>query len=182
MRRGLVGGYAEAERVAQAQRDAETRLAYYRSVLDRAEAALAAARKANPYFRSLSQSLRDIWLELRQNEQARRHLEARPGKPNRNALIAVQELDRNLSRLETRLEEVTGEMTDISVFCIDPREGLAAVPFLRGQELAWFIFDLFDEQGISTWRLASDAIEHRRPIAELDTDQPAIPSIPTAAN
>ena len=35
--------------------------------------------------------------------------------------------------------------------------------------LAWYVYDLFDPQGFVAWRLYSDPLEMRRPLAELDT-------------
>jgi hypothetical protein len=138
-----------------------------------------AAQKAVPYFRSLAQSLRDGWLELRQVQEQQKKLAARPGKPDRDTLIAIEETGRELQKAEARLEEVIEEMMGLSAYCVDPRAGLAVIPFLRGQELAWFVFDLFDEQGICAWRLYSDPLEMRRPLSELE--QPPEPVAPSVA-
>lgn len=135
------------------------------------------ARKAVPYFRSLSQSLRDGWLELRQVQEHQKRLAARPGKPDRDRLIALEESGRDLARAEARLEEVVEEMLGCSAYCVDPLAGLVVIPFMRGQELAWFVFDLFDEQGICAWRLYSDPLEIRRPLSELEQPEPATPPV-----
>jgi hypothetical protein len=44
---------------------------------------------------------------------------------------------------------------------------VVVIPFMRGDALAWFVFDLFDGQGVVAWRLYSDPLETRRPLAEL---------------
>jgi hypothetical protein len=135
------------------------------------------AKKAVPYFRSLTQSLREGWLEMRQIQEQIKRLEARPGKPDRDTLIAIEESGRDLKRAEARLEEVIEEMMSLSAYCVDPRAGLAVVPFLHGQDLAWFVFDLLDEQGISAWRLYSDPLEMRRPLSELEQTAPVAPPV-----
>src|SRR5579862_4128974 len=66
----------------------------------------ASASKAAPYFRSLAQSLRDAWLEMRQVQEEQKRLAARPGKPKRDAIIALEETARELTRKTARLEEV----------------------------------------------------------------------------
>jgi hypothetical protein len=135
------------------------------------------AQKAVPYFRSLVQSLRDGWLEMRQAQEKQKKLEARPGKPDRDTLIAIEESSREMMRTEAKLEEVIEEMLGLSAYCVDPRAGLAVIPFMRGPDLAWFVFDLFDEQGISSWRLYSDPLETRRPLSELEQPVPTPPAI-----
>lgn len=130
------------------------------------------ALKAVPYLRSLVQSLRDEWLQMRQALQTVDRAKARPGRPNRDILILLDETQRDVERAEARLEEIVNEMLALSAYCVDPGAGLAVIPFLRGQELAWYVFDLFDPQGIVAWRLYSDPLETRRPLAELDTPAP----------
>ena len=136
------------------------------------------AVKAVPYIRSLAQSLRDGWLELRQSQETVLRTKARPGRPNRDTLILLDDTQRHIERAEAGLEEIVAEMLTLSAYCVDPGAGLAVIPFLRGQELAWFVFDLFDPQGIVAWRLYSDPLEMRRPLAQLDTP---VPEVETAA-
>jgi hypothetical protein len=130
------------------------------------------ALKVVPYVRSLAQSLRDGWLELRQAQETVQRTKARPGRPNRDTLILLDESQRDIERAEAGLEEIVTEMMALSAYCVDPGAGLAVIPFMRGQELAWYVFDLFDAQGIVAWRLYSDPLEMRRPLAELDTPVP----------
>jgi hypothetical protein len=132
------------------------------------------AQKAVPYIRSLAQSLRDGWLDLRQAQETVERTKARPGRPNRDTLILLDESQHDIERAEAKLEEIVGDMMALSAYCVDPGAGLAVIPFLRGQELAWYVFDLFDAQGIVAWRLYSDPLEMRRPLAELDTPSPVL--------
>lgn len=135
----------------------------------------AGAQKAVPYFRSLTRSLRDGWLAMRQVQEQVRRLESRPGRAERESLIALEDAKRDLARAESNLEEVAQEMLGISAYCVDPQAGLVVIPFLHRQDLAWFVFDLFDDQGIVGWRLYSDPIATRRPLSELNQPEPTAP-------
>lgn len=135
------------------------------------------ALKAVPYFRSLVQSLRDRWLEMRQAQGHQKRLAERPGRPDRVSLIAAEEAARDLERKEAALEDVIQEMLTLSAYCVDPGAGSAVIPFLRGQDLAWFVFDLFDDKAIVAWRLYSDPLETRRPLSELDQPQASLPPV-----
>jgi hypothetical protein len=143
--------------------------------------ALPEVLKAVPYIRSLMQSLREGWVELRQAQETVQRAQARPGRPNRDTLILLDESQRDAERAEAGLQDIVEEMMALSAYCVDPVAGLAVIPFLRGQELAWYVFDLFDEQGIVAWRLYSDPLEMRRPLVELDMAPPT-PDVPRNEN
>ena len=128
----------------------------------------AGAKKAVPYIRSLVQSLRESWLELRTAQAQDERLKSRPGRPDREALIQRDESDRQLRHATDKLDEIVSEMMVLSVFGVDPAMGLAVLPFFRGDVLAWFVFDLFDPEGLVAWRLHSDGLETRRPLSELE--------------
>ena len=130
------------------------------------------AVKAIPYIRSLVQSLREGWIALRQAQQDIERTKARPGRPNRDTLIRLDESQREIERAEANLEEIVNDMAALSAYSIDPGAGLAVIPFLQRQELAWYVFDLFDPQGIAAWRLYSDPLELRRPLSELEMAAP----------
>ncbi len=135
------------------------------------------ALKAVPYLRSLTQSLRDGWLEMRQAQEQVRRIEARPGCADRDSLIRLDESNRDIERVEDKLDETMHEMLALSAYCVDPGAGLAVIPFLKDEALAWFVFELFDPKGLIAWRLYSDPLTTRRPLADLD--QPV--AAPTAA-
>jgi hypothetical protein len=101
-------------------------------------------------------------------QSARRQIErldCRPGRPDQQTLIrlaaAVQELD----HADVKLEETFDELKAIDVYCLDPAQGLALIPFGNG-ELAWYVFDLFSPQGLEAWRLQCDPLEMRRPLEQ----------------
>ena len=131
------------------------------------------AKKAIPYLRSLVNSLRDCWLEARHAHTQVERVASRHGHPDRAALIQLAERNRDVDMAGVKLEEVAAEMLALSAYCVDPTAGLAVIPFIRGESLAWFVFDMFDEAGLVAWRLSSDPLETRRPLAELDQPEAA---------
>jgi hypothetical protein len=72
----------------------------------------------------------------------------------------VQEFERGYAAFEEALEE----LRELSTVCLDPAAGLALLPFGQGEDLAWFVFDLFAPRGLVAWRLQSDPLEARRPL------------------
>ena len=125
-----------------------------------------AALRAVPYLRAVVRSLREHWLHLQSARRQIERLDSRPGRPDRQTLIrravAVQELD----QADRQLEETFDELKAIDVYCLDPAQGLALIPFGKGDELAWYVFDLFSPQGLEGWRLHSDPLETRRPLEQ----------------
>ncbi|HTI52439.1 MAG TPA: DUF2203 family protein [Planctomycetaceae bacterium] len=140
------------------------------------------AQKVVPYLRSVVQSLRDGWLDLRQAQEQLKRSEAYPGRPDRDTLIRLEESRREIARVEARVEETMHEMLVLSAYTLDPVAGLAVIPFVQGEGLAWFVFDLFDPQGLVAWRMHTDPLEMRRSLAELPVsqttaDSAAIPAV-----
>jgi hypothetical protein len=140
---------------------------------------LESAQQALPYFHSLQRAIRDVWMNFRQAETRLQRLRKQPGKPDRELLIALDDANRDHARIEKDLDDVSSEMVAQSLFCVDPMGGVSAVPFLYHQELSWFIVDMFDPRGITSWRRHSDSFEIRRPLDELET--PPVAETPPAA-
>ena len=63
------------------------------------------------------------------------------------------------------------ELGRLDVYCIDALAGVAFIPFVHEDQLAWYVFDLFSETMLDAWRYHEDPLETRRPIAEV-ADQP----------
>src|SRR5262249_58594037 len=104
-------------------------------------------------------------------EALTRHREAkaiadRPGRPNRTALIALEEAARAARAADERFEAALDELHQLDIYCLDPVRGEALVPFVHDEQLAWYVFDLFDDEPFRFWRLHSDPLETRRPRAE----------------
>ena len=127
---------------------------------------LEATLRAVPYLRAVVRSLREHWLHLQSARRQIERLDSRPGRPDRQALIrralAVKELD----QADIQLEETFDELKAIDVYCLDPAQGLALIPFGKGDELAWYVFDLFSPQGLEAWRFHGDPLEMRRPLEQ----------------
>jgi Uncharacterized conserved protein (DUF2203) len=133
----------------------------------------AEAVQALPYLRSIVRSLRERWLESVQAHLQLRRMEARPGRPDRQALIVQAEVGREAERAQENLTETLKELAALGVYCLDPARGEALIPFRQGDDLAWYIFDLFAPQGLSGWRFHADPLEMRRPLVEKDPASPA---------
>jgi hypothetical protein len=125
-----------------------------------------AALRAIPYLSAVVRSLREHWLQFQSVRRQIQRLDSRPGRPDRQTLIrravAVKELD----RAAMKLEEPIDELEAIDVYCLDPAQGLALIPFGKGDELAWYVFDLFSPQGLEAWRSHDDPLEMRRPLEQ----------------
>ena len=125
-----------------------------------------AALSAVPYLRAVVRSLREHWLHVQSVRRQIERLDSHPGRPDRQTLIrravAVQELD----HAGTQLEETFEELKAIDVYCLDPAQGLALIPFGKGDEPAWYVFDLFAPQGLEAWRFHGDPPETRRPLEQ----------------
>ena len=121
------------------------------------------AAKALPYLRSITNSLRDHWLELQSTQLAARRLKGTP-RPTRREMIALEETSDDARQAEDKFEDALAELMNQDVFLLDPVQGLALVPFQQGEELAWYVMDSFAENGLSSWRYHKDPMETRRPM------------------
>ena len=126
----------------------------------------AEAEKALPYLRSVVQSLREYWLQMQQARREMRLMDARPGRPDRKALLARQAASQEAELAEERFQETHRELDPLDVHCLDAAKGLALIPFRQGGDLAWFVFDLFSPQGLDAWRFDLDPLETRRMLTE----------------
>ena len=125
------------------------------------------ARGAVPYLTSVVRSLREHAVEALALQRQARQLAAKPGRPDRNDLIAQQEAERQARAADARLQETADELHALDVFSLEPVGGLALVPFVHDEQLAWYIFDLFDSQPFRFWRYQSDPDDTRRPVTSL---------------
>jgi hypothetical protein len=125
-----------------------------------------AALSAVPYLRAVVRSLREHWLHVQSVRRQIQRLDSRPGRPDRQALTGASAAVGELDQAVIRLEETFVELKAIDVYCIDPVNGLAMIPFGKGDELAWYVFDLFSPQGLEAWRFHGDPLEMRRPLEQ----------------
>lgn len=124
----------------------------------------AEAVRAVPYLRSIVRSLREHWLEARQALLQAQRIDARPGPRDRNVLLLRADADREAKLAQDRVTETLGELQAVGVNPLDPAAGLALIPFQKGEDLAWFVFDLFSPEGVHAWRFHADPLETRRPL------------------
>jgi hypothetical protein len=119
---------------------------------------------ALPYIASVLRSLREHKLEALHHRLDAQRLSDRPGRPDRKALIDHEEALREAQRAEERYGEALDELQTIDIYPLQPVHGRALVPFVHEEQLAWFVYDLFDTQPLRFWRFHNDPLEMRRPI------------------
>lgn len=125
------------------------------------------ARRALPYVTAVMRSLRDHRLEWAAHDRKSGQLADRPGRPDRNSLIAQEETARLAQQARERYEGASQELQDLDVFPLDPIQGHAVIPFMHQEQLAWFIVDLFADPPMQSWRFHDDDPDLRRPIVEV---------------
>ncbi len=125
---------------------------------------LSQARSAAPYLTSILRSLREHTLEASACRRRARQIDARPGRPDRDALIAIQEADNAARRAEDNVSQAAADLEALDIQPLDPIHGQALVPFVHEEQLAWYVFDLFDPQLFRFWRFQSDPDDTRRPL------------------
>jgi Uncharacterized conserved protein (DUF2203) len=131
---------------------------------------LARAQAALPYAVAIIRSLREYRLELLQHRRLARRLADRPGRPDRAALVALQDAVEAGHQAEVRYAEPLKELQALGVTLLDPLQGQALFPFVHKKRLAWFLFDLFDEQLLRFWRYQDDPEDVRRSIGVSDEE------------
>jgi Uncharacterized conserved protein (DUF2203) len=127
--------------------------------------------KALPYLRSITNSLRDHWLELQSKQLDGKRLHAIP-RPSRRELIALEENSADARQAEDKFEDALAELMKQDVFLLDPVQGLALIPFQQEEELAWYVFDAFAENAVTSWRYHKDPLETRRPMPKERLPEP----------
>jgi hypothetical protein len=125
------------------------------------------AQAATPYIDSIVRSLREHALEALQHYHRAKRLANRPGRPSRAAIIAQHEEEKAARAADERFREALDELQEMDIYTLDPIQGQALVPFVYNDQLAWYIFDLFDSQPFRFWRFQSDPEETRRPVTSM---------------
>jgi hypothetical protein len=125
------------------------------------------AVKAVPYLSSVVRSLREHATELAAARGEARRLNDRAGRPDRSTLIALENAQGDARRAEAHMEDDLDELERMDVYSLDPFRGQALVPFVHQEQLAWYVFDLFDANPFAAWRYQSDPEDTRRPVTAL---------------
>jgi hypothetical protein len=128
------------------------------------------ACKALPYISSVLRTVRDHRINALQHDRTAQQLARRPGRPNRDDLIAHEEAVASARRANDQFREALVELHALDIYCLDPIAGTAVIPFVHDNQLAWFLFDLFAEQPIRFWRYHTDPLDTQRPLAEALAD------------
>src|SRR5262249_39623021 len=89
----------------------------------------AQALEALPYVRSIVRSPREPHLEVLRHRRDARRLADRPGRPDREALIAHQEALQGEARASQGFQHSLDELQSLDVYCLDPVRGEALIPF-----------------------------------------------------
>ncbi len=122
------------------------------------------AQEARSYLASVVRSVREHFLEaIRGHNKVEDLLESK-GKMTRDSIIALEEAKRDFEEARLRFEDAESELNRLDVYILDPVQGLALVPFVQDEKLAWFIYDLFDDEPLRFWRFQEDPLETRRPM------------------
>ena len=124
------------------------------------------ALRAVHYLRAVVRSLREHWLHVQSFWRRIQRLDSRPGRPDRQTLIRRAVAVKELEQADAELEETLDELEAIDVICLDPARGLALIPLGKGDELAWYEFDLFSPHSLEAWRFHGDPPETRRPLEQ----------------
>jgi hypothetical protein len=132
----------------------------------------AEALAATPYITSILRSLREHHLEAQSQHHTARRIDERPGRLDRTGRIAQEDATRAAAGAEDRFQQALDELQALDVYCLDPLQGLALIPFVHDDQLAWFVFDLFDTEPLRYWRYHSDPLETRRPLSDLPQSRP----------
>jgi hypothetical protein len=136
------------------------------------------AQRAVPYITSVVNSIREHFLNLQTAQIRAERLADTPGLPSREQIIEQDDTDRDIARHEQDLLETLQELTSLNIHCIEPIQGLAMIPFVQSDQLAWFVFDLFTDKKLEGWRFHHDDLYKRRPLADL-TPEPVLSSVVT---
>jgi hypothetical protein len=129
---------------------------------------LAQAQAALPYIGSVMRSLREHRLEAQAQQSRAEKLARRPGRPDRSTIIALEDSKAAAAKAQDAFETALHELHSLDIYCLDPNQALALIPFVHDKQLAWYVYDLFDAEPLRFWRFHSDPLETRRPLAELD--------------
>jgi len=128
----------------------------------------AQAQSAAPYLGSILRSVRDAWLEAVKKELFAGRLAAKPGRPDRRRIMEEEQARGEAQLAFDRYLEAREELEGMGVACLEPNQGVAWVPFAHDNQLAWFVFDIFDSEPIRAWRYQTDPLETRRPMSEIE--------------
>jgi hypothetical protein len=122
------------------------------------------ARSLVPYLTSIIDSMREARLENLGHARRTAKLESRHGRATRDQLLAIADGKAKIQETEDRYKKAQEELQQLDVYCINAVQGLALIPFVNEDQLAWFIFDRFDADPLRYWRFHLDPVDVKHPI------------------
>jgi hypothetical protein len=126
------------------------------------------AVKAVPYLRSVVASLREHWLEVLETKRRLHLATMKKSATKRQQILEREAQEGHLHRAQTQFNDALEELSRIDIFLLEPVRGSALVPFRKGDDLAWYVFDLFAKSGLAGWRYHNDPMEECRPLSLLE--------------
>jgi hypothetical protein len=108
-------------------------------------------RAVLPYVASIMGSLREHRLAALRHHLASDRLAAKPGRPGRDTLLALEEAAREARRAEADYQETLTELESLGIRCLNPVAGQALIPFCQGRKVTWYVHDLFEPQPLRFW-------------------------------
>lgn len=132
------------------------------------------AKRALPYVASLVRSIREHRLDAQQHHLTVKRLAAKPGRPTRDVIMAHEDALKAAREADDRFEDALGELNALDIYCLEPIHGTALIPFTHDNDLAWYVYDMFEHDELKTWRLHTDPLDTRRPVTEL-TERMEVP-------
>lgn len=120
--------------------------------------------KAVPYLHSIIGSLREHWIDVLNVQRNIDKAAAQHGPAKRQHIIDMQAHQDDRHRAQTKFDDALEELNQMEVFLLDPVRGLALIPFRKGDDLAWYVFDHFTPRGVIGWRFHNDPIDECRPL------------------
>jgi hypothetical protein len=117
--------------------------------------------------------MREACLERQAHARRVAKLEARHGQPKRDQILEIMDEKMKVKEADARFHEALEEMQQLDVQCIHPVQGLAFIPFLTEELLAWFIFDRFDQDPLRFWRYHLEPVDVKHPIDSIQSFGPA---------
>src|SRR5438552_1848924 len=76
------------------------------------------AHKALPYLRSVTQSLRDVWLEAQNKRLEVDRIARRHGRPDRAAILESERAAQDRTEAEDRFNDALNELMSIDVYLL----------------------------------------------------------------
>ncbi|MGF1578517.1 MAG: hypothetical protein ACFCD0_04055 [Gemmataceae bacterium] len=125
------------------------------------------AESAIPYLTSVVSSIRDRFLAVQSARRTHELLAGRPGRPSRDDIIDHEHAAQELGKAGDEVTEAVNELLHLNIYSVDPVNGIAMIPFLHAEQLAWLVFELFEEPKVRSYRFHGDPVDKRRPLGEV---------------